>query len=111
MQNSIMYQGKKMKRFIPLYDYEQISESEMLTKSKSFSKLMQKRRSVREFSTKLFSDEIIRNCILAANFAPSGANKQPWHFVIVKNAKIKKEIRIEAEKEEREFYNGKATEE
>ena len=70
-----------------------------------------KRRTVREFSSEEIPIEIIKNCIKAAGSAPSGANKQPWHFVIVKNTEVKKQIRIEAEKEEKEFYNGRATEE
>ncbi len=99
-----------MEKFIPL-NYEFLNESEMIKKSKEFNNIVQKRRTVREFSTKSFSEEIIKNCILAANSAPSGANKQPWHFVIVKDQKVKRKIRIEAEKEEKEFYNNRATNE
>ncbi|MCP5064267.1 MAG: nitroreductase family protein [Ignavibacteriae bacterium] len=83
----------------------------MLKKAEIFNNLMQERRTVREFSTKPFSEEIIKSCVHAANSAPSGANKQPWHFVIVNNSEIKKQIRIEAEKEEREFYNNRASNE
>ena len=49
--------------------------------------------------------KIIKNAILSAGTAPSGANLQPWHFVIIKNNKLKKEIRKAAEKEEKKFYN------
>lgn len=81
----------------------------MLTISAQFLNKISKRRSVREFSSKEIPIEIIENCINAAGSAPSGANKQPWHFVIVKSADVKKQIRIEAEKEEHEFYNGRAS--
>ena len=102
---------KKNNKFIPLNNYKLFIENEMLIKADNFNNLMQDRRTVREFSTKSFSEEIIKNCIYAANSAPSGANKQPWHFVIVKNSEVKKQIRIEAEKEEREFYNNRASNE
>ena len=100
-----------MEKFIPLKDYVKMPEVEMLVKSEIFNLLMQKRRSVREFSSENFDKEIILNCIKAAGSAPSGANKQPWHFVLIKDPEIKKEIRIAAEKEEREFYNERAPEE
>jgi nitroreductase len=83
----------------------------MVKKSVEFNNKMQKRRSVREFSNRLIPEGVIINCVSAANSAPSGANKQPWHFVIVKDPKLKKEIRLEAEKEEKEFYSGKAPKE
>ncbi len=100
-----------MKKFVPLKNYKLLQEKEMIAKAEKFNKLMKERRTVREFSTKSFPEEIIKNCILAANSAPSGANKQPWHFVIVKDSKLKTEIRIEAEKEEKEFYNSRASNE
>ena len=98
----------KLEKFIPLENFVKISAEDKLLNSKTFNNLMQKRRSVREFSSEEIPIEIIKNCIKAAGSAPSGANKQPWHFVIVKSAEAKKEIRTEAEKEEQEFYNGKA---
>lgn len=98
----------KLEKFIPLENFVKISAEDKLLNSKTFNNLMQKRRSVREFSSEEIPIEIIKDCIKAAGSAPSGANKQPWHFVIVKSAAAKKEIRTEAEKEEQEFYNGKA---
>tara|TARA_Y100000768_G_C23619006_1_gene514120 strand:- start:25 stop:639 length:615 start_codon:yes stop_codon:yes gene_type:complete len=83
----------------------------MKLNSKKFYKLISQRRSVRDFDYKSFDINIIKNAILAAGTAPSGANLQPWHFVIVKNKRIKKKIKIAAEKEEREFYNLKAPQE
>lgn len=100
-----------MEKFIPLNNYIEIPENEMLVKAEIFNLLMQKRRTVRTYSNKTVSDEIINNCIEAAGSAPSGANKQPWHFVVVKDQKVKSTIRVEAEKEEKEFYSGKAPKE
>ena len=74
-------------------------------KSKDFYNLIKKRRSIREFKSQSFDDNIIKNAILSAGTAPNGANLQPWHFVVIKNKKIKKEIRKAAEKEELKFYN------
>ncbi len=100
-----------MSKFIKLSGYKKLNENEMIKTSADFFSEVSKRRTVREFSSEEVPIEVIENCIKAAGSAPSGANKQPWHFVIVKNAEVKKKIRIEAEKEEQEFYNGRATEE
>ncbi|MCW8849157.1 MAG: nitroreductase family protein [Melioribacteraceae bacterium] len=101
----------ELEKFIELKNYIKLSETEMLVKSEIFNQLMQTRRTVREFSPESINLEVINNCIQTANSAPSGANKQPWHFVMVKSPKLKNKIRVEAEKEEREFYGGKATKE
>ena len=98
-------------RYLPLSDYNEPSVQEMVERSGKFNSLMQKRRSVRTFSKKQFPVEIIENCLRAAGSAPSGANKQPWHFVIVSNPEIKKRIREAAEIEEKAFYSSRATEE
>lgn len=71
---------------------------------------MRKRRSVRLFSDKPVSRAVIENLILAAGTAPSGANKQPWRFVAVQDPALKREIRLGAEEEEREFYTRRANE-
>ena len=84
---------------------------EMKFNSKKFYNSISKRRSVREFDDKPFDIDIINNAILAAGTAPSGANLQPWHFVVIKNKEIKNKIKIAAEKEEKEFYNSKAPKE
>lgn len=91
-----------------LLNFNRLSTEEMLEKSRSFLKEIKKRRTVREFSEENVDLEIIRNAIEAAGTAPSGANLQPWHFVAVTSAEIKKQIRIAAEKEEKEFYGGRA---
>jgi len=92
-------------------EFNEIPETEMLDRSANLLNAMKTRRSVRDFSSRSVSEEIIHNCIKTAVYAPSGANKQPWHFVIVKNPSIKKKIRIAAEAEEKEFYSHRATKE
>lgn len=96
--------------FLPL-EYEKPGQDELIEHSRSFLQLMKKRRTVRNFSPEPIPDEVIMNCIEAAGTAPSGAHMQPWHFVVVKNAGIKKEIRQAAEKEERNNYEMRFSEE
>ncbi|UCH66184.1 MAG: nitroreductase family protein [Ignavibacterium sp.] len=97
--------------FHPLTSYKKYSEQETIKRSKNFYEDIKRRRTVREFSDKPVPKEAIVNCILAAGTAPSGANLQPWHFVVVADPKIKKQIRIAAEEEEREFYAKRAPKE
>ena len=91
-------------KFYPLKDYQEFSESEMIEKSRKFYEQIKTRRTVRAFSNKPVSKQVIENCIRAAGTAPSGANLQPWHFAVVSSPEIKKKIRIAAEEEEKEFY-------
>ena len=88
-----------------------LPKTKMLNHSKSFLTTISSRRSVRDFSDKVVPIELVTNAIKSAASAPSGANKQPWHFVIVNDPLIKKEIRLAAEKEEKAFYNYRATDE
>ena len=88
-----------------------LNKNEMVDKSKWLYLEALKRRSVREFSKKNIPLSVLKNLIKTATSAPSGANKQPWHFVIIKSKKLKKKIRIAAEKEEMAFYNRRATKE
>jgi len=97
--------------FIPLENYKQYSEPEMLKRSQAFYDDIKKRRTVRDFSDKPVPKEVIDNCIKAAGTAPSGANLQPWHFVVVSDPGIKKKIRVAAEEEEKEFYLNRAPKE
>lgn len=83
---------------------------EMLTKATAFTEWMDERRTCRDFSNKPVPKEVIENIVLAASTAPSGAHKQPWTFCIVSNPEIKSKIRVEAEKEEYESYNGRMPE-
>ena len=93
------------------YSYKKKNNQEMIDHSHSFLQLMLSRRSIRDFSSKKISDEVIENILKTAISSPSGANKQPWSFVIVKNKNIKKKIRNAAEQEEKKFYSQRATDE
>ena len=84
---------------------------EMKINSKNFYNKIKERRSIREFSKDKIDIRVIKKAILSAGSAPSGANLQPWHFVVIKNKTVKKKIRIEAEKEEKNFYKYKAPKE
>jgi nitroreductase len=90
------------------YKQNKINDSTRVEQISEFKKQIKTRRSVRDFSKKDVSQEIIENIISIAASAPSGANKEPWFFSIVKDNKIKKEIRIAAEKEEKSFYTQRA---
>ena len=98
------------KGFIPL-DFSLLDESEMTQLAEVFYQQMSKRRSVRNFSNKPIPDSVLEHAILSAGTAPSGANMQPWHFVVVQKPEIKKRIRLAAEKEERELYDHRASDE
>ncbi len=89
---------------IPLTQFHERPVAEMQARAIKFAGRMQARRTVRDFSDRAVPRDIIENVIRAATSAPSGANQQPWHFVAVGNADVKREIRVAAEIEEREFY-------
>jgi nitroreductase len=95
-------------RHIPLTDQRSYSVDETVERSRNFYQEIKRRRTVRDFSDRPVSREVIENCILAAGTAPNGANLQPWHFSVVENLGVKTEIRKAAEQEEEAFYNGKA---
>jgi len=97
----------------PFVEYKrpQLSESDMVAKSRDFFSWIDERRSVRDFSNQSIPHEVIENIIRSASTAPSGAHKQPWTFCIVTDKKIKQAIRVAAEKEEQENYNGRMSEE
>jgi iodotyrosine deiodinase len=96
------------KNFIPYTTPLHLTQEEMLSQSAQFYEFMKTRRSIRDFSDRDIPQEIIDNCIKTAGTAPSGANQQPWHFVIIRDASIKNQIRNAAEAEERDFYSGRA---
>lgn len=89
--------------------FEDISENDMARASSDFISFLRSRRSVREFSERNIPVEVIKNIVSAASLAPSGANKEPWYFTIVKDPAVKHEIRVGAENEEKAFYTQKAT--
>jgi len=97
-------------KFEPL-KFTEKSPEEMIATSQSFYLDVKKRRTVRGFSHRPIPDEVIKNALLAAGTAPSGANMQPWHFAVVSNPETKREIREAAEKEERAFYQSRAPDE
>ena len=97
--------------FIPYSTYQEYPLEEMRERAQTFREEMQRRRTIRTFSTRPVPREIIEECLRAAGTAPNGANMQPWHFVVVSDPDAKKQIRDGAEKEEREFYERRASEE
>ena len=86
--------------FIP-FKQEEVSEEKMIENSRSFYAWADKRRSVRDFSSKPVPKEVMENCIMTASTAPSGAHKQPWTFCLISNAELKSRLRELAEEEER----------
>jgi len=94
--------------FIPLENYREYPPAEMRKRAKHFADDISRRRTVRMFSDRPVPREVIEDCIRAAGCAPSGANRQPWHFVVVGDAAIKRQIREAAEAEEHEFYTRRA---
>ncbi len=100
--------NKKSQKYIHSINLKQ---KEMIDISKDFFNKIKTRRTIRDFSSKDIPEEILENAIQVAGRAPSGANQQPWHFVIVGNKKIKKSIRNAAEKEEQTFYTKRAPKE
>jgi iodotyrosine deiodinase len=94
---------------IPL-ELERLDEATMRERARAFLERMRTRRSVRAFSSEPIPLDVVRTCIEAAAKAPSGANKQPWTFVLVTDPATKHAIREAAEKEERAFYGGRAPE-
>ena len=95
-------------RFVPLEGFRPYPEEEMIRRAERFADDMERRRTVRQFSTRTVPRQVIELCLDAAVNAPSGANMQPWHFVIVSEPAIKRRIRAAAENEERAFYSGRA---
>jgi iodotyrosine deiodinase len=98
-------------RFLPLATYAELPPEQMQRRVDDFEAQLQRRRSVRQFSSRPVPRAIIEKCLLAAGTAPSGANQQPWHFVAIADPAIKARIRTAAEAAEREFYERRAPQE
>ena len=96
-------------RTVPLAGYHEYPVEEMRERVERFYADLARRRTVREFSARPVPRDIIETALKAAGTAPSGANLQPWHFVVVSAAETKKRIREAAEAEEREFYEHRAS--
>jgi len=91
---------------LPVYD-----DQVMLERARVFRRFLATRRTVRDFSPDPVPLAVIEECVLAAGQAPSGANKQPWHFEVVGDPGLKQQIRQAAEAEESSFYRGRASDE
>ncbi len=91
--------------------FEERPVAEMKARAEEFYALLRRRRTVRDFSDREVPGEVIEHALLTAGSAPSGAHRQPWHFVVVTDPRKKAAIREAAEHEEREFYDRRATKE
>lgn len=100
-----------MAEFESLTGYADLTRDEMRLRAAAFYADIRRRRTVRDFSSRPVDREIIETCLRAAGTAPSGANLQPWQFVVVSDQTVKRRIRSAAEAEEREFYETRATRE
>jgi len=89
--------------------YRSYPDEEMIHRSEQFLADTQSRRTVRDYSARKIPPVVIENAIRSAGTAPSGANMQPWHFVVVTNQDTRCRIRVAAEAEEREFYTHRAS--
>lgn len=96
--------------FLPL-EYREFPDSEMKARLQTFRDDMLRRRTVRQFSSRAVPRQLIEDCIRIAGSSPSGANLQPWHFVVVSDPEIKARIRKAAEEEEYIFYHQRAPKE
>lgn len=96
------------RKFRPLDGYRELSEDQMVERARAFKTDLARRRTVRQFSARPVPRGVIEDCLLTAGSAPSGANLQPWHFVVVTDTETKSRIREAAEKEEEAFYRGRA---
>jgi nitroreductase len=92
-------------------EFTRLPPDEMRTRAESLAAELARRRSVRDFSNEAVERGTIEASVRAAAAAPSGANQQPWHFVVVGDPELKRRIREGAEREEREFYGGRAPQE
>ena len=107
-----MFTRKKLQyRAVPLESGPPLSDEESAAAARAFFDSMKTRHTVRDFASRPVAEQVIADCIATAGRAPSGANHQPWHFVAVRDAATKAEIRAAAEKEEEAFYDGGASDE
>lgn len=93
------------------YEFTPYAEAEMQARAQAFYDMLKTRHSIREFSDRPIPLDILEKCVKTAVSAPSGANQQPWHFVIVTDPAVKHQIRLAAEEEERAFYAERASQE
>ena len=100
-----------MVRLVPLDSFQELSPAEMRRRAAEHLQEARRRRSVRDFSPRPIPAGVLEDCLRVAGTAPSGANLQPWHFAVVRDPAKKREIRVAAEDEEREFYGRRASQE
>lgn len=98
-----------MSGFRTYSEYQRLPEAQMRQRAEALATSLNRRRSIRDFSPEPVPKAVIENALKAAATAPSGANRQPWHFVVVAEADTKRKIREAAEAEERAFYSQRAT--
>jgi nitroreductase len=94
---------------IPL-DFTEYPLEEMIRRAVDLHEEMRRRRSIRHFSSRPVPGEVIEQCLRTAGTAPSGANMQPWSFVVVSDPAVKRRIRERAEEQERALYEHRASE-
>ena len=94
-----------------LAHYQELPPEAMKARAQAHYEQQKRRRTVRDFDSRPVPREVVEHCLLAAGTAPSGANQQPWHFAVISDPGLKRQIREAAEEEERAFYNGRAPEE
>ncbi|MEM9716039.1 MAG: nitroreductase family protein [Pseudomonadota bacterium] len=95
----------------PLPDRMSFADGEVISGASNFKNRMANRHTIRDFTNRPVPFEVIQDFIETAGNAPSGANHQPWHFVVISNPDMKARIRAAAEEEERKFYGGAASDE
>ncbi len=89
-------------------DFSERPPAEMRDRALRFAELMSRRRTVRDFDSRPAPEGVIEAALRTAASAPSGANRQPWRFVVVRDPAVKARLREAAEEEERAFYGGRA---
>ncbi len=95
-------------RFRPYGEYREYPVEEMERRARALAADLLRRRTVRDFADRPVKQRIIEDCLRVAASAPSGANRQPWRFVVVTDPAIKRRLRQAAEREEEDFYERRA---
>ncbi len=90
--------------FVPLSTFQEYQPELMKARAEQFAQDIGRRRTTRQFSDRPVDREVIEHCLRAAGSAPSGAHLQPWHFVVISDPELKRQIRAAAEVAERDFY-------
>jgi nitroreductase len=96
--------------FVPL-DFQRLAPAEMLRRARELRTELARRRSVRHFAPDPLPEGLLEECLLTAGSAPSGAHRQPWTFVVVRDPELKRRIREAAEEEERKLYEERISDE